>query len=103
MYIDLIIIIVLLLLVLFVFRRFSSFVYSMAIIDIFLRLLNYICTHLPFEAVKTYVENYFPKDIGAIIGKYTSGIFCDVLMWGYVIVYLIFLGYITAYFVNKKK
>ena len=102
MYIDAIIVICLIVVSVVVYRRFSSFVYSMAIIDIFLRLLNYICTHLPIDGIKV-VEKYFPSDIGAIIAKYTNGIVCDIIMWAYVIVYVIFLCYITAYFIKKKK
>ena len=42
MYIDAIIIVLLLALVLMFFRRFSSFVFSVAIIDNFLRILTFI-------------------------------------------------------------
>ena len=42
MYIDVIVLLVLLGVVIFLFRKFSSFVYAVAIIDIFLRILTFI-------------------------------------------------------------
>ena len=42
MYIDLIVLIILILIVVMFFKRFSSFVFLMAIIDIGLRILTFI-------------------------------------------------------------
>ena len=42
MYIDLIVLIILILIVVMFFKRFSSFVFFMAIIDILLRILSFI-------------------------------------------------------------
>ncbi len=99
MYIDLIIIIVLLLLVLFVFRRFSSFVYAMAIIDIFLRIVNFLSVKVPLKEL----GKIFPSDIPAILDKYMDGALLDIFMWIYVIIYICFLVYITTYFIHKRK
>ena len=103
MYIDVIILVLLLIVVVFVFRRFSSFVYSIAIIDIFLRIITYIGTHVPVPELHALIEKYFPASIPAIIDNYTNGILSDILMWIYVGFYACFLFYITTYFVNKKK
>lgn len=94
--IDAIIILVLLALVIFVFRKFSSFIYSVVIIDLFLRIVNYVLAHLK-------VNNVLPSDIPAIMTKYINGTLYDFLEWVYVGVYAIFLVYIVIYFINKKK
>ena len=56
MYIDLIILILLILLVVMFFKRFSSFVFAMAIIDIFLRILSFIKNNSPME---NYPSGYY--------------------------------------------
>ena len=99
MYIDLVVIVVILLLVIFVFRKFSSFVYAMAIIDIFLRIMAFLRDHVPLKEL----GNIFPSDVPAILGKYTEGIIFDILLWAYVFIYTCFLVYITNYFIHKRK
>lgn len=102
MYIDAIIIVILLIVVAIVFRRFSSFVYAMAIVDIFLRILTFVKYNTVPE-LKSLIGKYFPESIGAVIGRYTDGVLYTILMWIYVIIFAIFLGYITSYFIRKRK
>ena len=103
MYIDLTILIILLLLVLFFFRRFSSFVYAVAIIDIFLRILAFIKENVPIPELKALIGRYFPSSIPSVIGKYSNGIFYSILMWVFVFIYICFLCYVTKTFIHKKK
>lgn len=98
MYIDLIIVIVLLLLSIFVFKKFSSFVYALAIIDIFLRIVDFLREEIPLKEL-----NIFPSNIPSILDKYTDGMLLDVLLWVYVFIYACFLVYITLYFIKKRK
>ena len=99
MYIDLIVVVLLLLLVLILFKRFSSFVYAFAIIDITLRILCFLKVKVPLKEL----GNIFPENIPAIFEKYTSDILLDLLLWGYVFIYTCFLVYITSYFIKKKR
>ena len=103
MYIDLVVLIVLLILVIFVVRRFSSFVYSLAIIDIFLRIITYIGQHVPVPELKALISKYFPQSVPYILDRYTGGIVLSILMWIYVFFYICFLVYITKYFIKKRK
>lgn len=103
MYIDLIVIIVLLLIVIFCFRRFSSFVYSFAIIDIFLRIVNFIKNNIPVKELQNALSKYFPGSIEGVIRGYSSGIIETILMWAYTILYIIFLSYVIKTFIHKKK
>ena len=98
--IDLIIIVILLILVAFVFRKFSSFIYSIVIIDLFFRIVDYIVDKLPGM---TEIDNFLPDSIPTILAKYTNGTLYDILEWIYVGVYAVFLGYIIVYFLKKRK
>ena len=103
MYIDLIVLIVLLIVVIFVFKRFSSFVYSLAIIDIFLRIVTFIRDNVPIPELKALLVKYFPESVPFILDRYTNGIIFAILMWIYVFFYICFLVYITKYFIKKRK
>ena len=98
--IDLIIVLVLLILVIFIFRKFSSIIYSIVIIDLFFRIVDYIVSKLPGMSE---IDNILPDSIPSIMAKYTSGALYDVLEWIYVGVYAVFLGYIIVYFIHKRK
>lgn len=102
MYVDLAVVIILLIVVGIFFRRFSSFVYAFAIMDIFLRIMAFFRDNTVPE-VKALIGKYLPSSIAAIIGKYSSGLFYTLLMWAYVIIFIIFLSYITSYFIRKRK
>lgn len=103
MYIDLIVLIVLILVVIMFFKRFSSFVFFMAIIDMFLRILTFIKYHIGLPDVASLIGKYIPESILAIIDKYTSGLFQTILEWAFVIIMIIFLSYVTKIFIHKKK
>lgn len=97
------VIILILLAVLFYFRKFSNFVYALAITDIFLRILNFIKLNIGVSEISLFISKYFPADIPAIIYKYTNGVLSDILVWGYVIIFVAFEFYIVrAFFRNKK-
>ncbi len=103
MCIDLIIVVVLLLLVVFYFRRFSNFVYAFAIIDIFLRILNFIDNNVHVPELQKLIGKYFPDSIEALIYHYTNGIITTILLWVYVALFTIFLGYIFKIFIKRRK
>lgn len=105
MYIDLIVLIVLILVVIMFFKRFSSFVFFMAIIDIFLRILTFIKNNIGLRDVAALIGKYLPESVFAIMQKYTGSIplLCIILKWCFVIIMCIFLGYITKIFIHKKK
>lgn len=99
---DLVILVVLIGVVIFFFKQFSSFVYFMAIADIFLRLLHMIAVTLGIAEFTTFVAKYIPASIPAIINAYSSGIFNTLLTWGYIILFVIFEFYTVRIFIKKK-
>ena len=103
MYIDLIVLIALIIVVIMFFKRFSSFVFLMAIIDISLRILTFIKNNIGLEDVSALIGKYIPSNIFSIIDKYSSGSINILLKWAFVIIMCIFLSYIIKIFIKKKK
>lgn len=88
--------------VFFLKRTFSGFIYSIAVVDIFLRLLAFLKTNLFTGEVAKFFVKYFPNSIPSIIDKYTSSTLETVLIWVYVGIMIIFEFYVIRTFFNKK-
>lgn len=99
---DLVIVVILLLVVVLAFKTFSSFVYFTAIIDLFFRIMTLVRYNIGIKEISNFIGNYIPESIPAIFAKYSSGIFYTLLIWGYIILMIIFLVYITKTFMKKK-
>ena len=103
MYIDIIILIVLIILVVMFFKRFSSFVFLIAIIDMFLRIIDYIGNNIRLSDVSNIINKYFPDSVYAMIDRYSNGFVATILHWIYVVIMIIFLYYVIKIFIKKKK
>ena len=100
---DLAIFLILMALVIFFFKRFSSFVYFVAIVDILLRILAFIKDNSVPE-LKTLIDKYIPENIPDIIDNYIKpdNIVFTIFLWIYVIIIGIFLFYTIRIFFKKK-
>ena len=85
------------------FKRFSSFVFFMAIVDIFLRIMTFIKYNIELKDITYIIDKYLPESIFDIIHKYTNGIVSTILDWCFVVIMIIFLSYIIKIFLKKKK
>lgn len=104
MYIDLILLIILILVVVMFFKRFSSFVFLIAIMDLLFRLFTFLRVHITFlPDVAAIIKKYIPNSMSALIDKYTSGLFNTILQWALWIIMFCFLTYIIKIFIKKKK
>ena len=103
MYIDLILMIIILILVFLYFRRWSKFVYAVAMIDIFLRILAFFRDNVPVPELRTLLKKYFSSSIPDIFLRYTSGMLYTVLMWILVVIYIFFFFYILKIFLKKRR
>lgn len=105
MYIDLLVLIILLILVVMFFKRFSSFVFFMAIVDIFLRILAFVKNNIGLQDVAHVIGKYLPESVFEIINKYTGNIsWLNILLkWCFVGIMTVFLVYIIKIFWKKKK
>lgn len=93
-----IIILIIIILVLLFKRTFSSAIYSIVIVDIFLRLIDFIRGQIPQIA---YWFKSIPSSLSAVITTYTDSIFEIILLWLLFIVYVIFEFYIFRTFLKK--
>ena len=103
MYIDVIILVVLLILVVMFFKRFSSFVLALGIIETFLRIVSFIKDNIHAKDIAVILNKYLPDNVFAIIDSYTRGLLNTCLKWAFVILMCFFLFYITKIFLKKKK
>lgn len=105
MYIDLIVLIILVILVLMFFKRFSSFVFLMAIVDISLRILAFIKYNIGVKSIRNAISKYLPESVFSIINRYTEdgSFFNMALKWSFVVIMIFFLAYIVKIFIKKRK
>lgn len=97
----LIIILIIIILVLLFKRTFSSAIYAVCIVDIFLRLVDFVRSQIPALGGALRI---FPASLNALIIHYTSSILILelILLWLVFIVYVIFLFYVFRTFLRKK-
>ena len=97
-----IIILIILILVLLFKRTFSSAIYAISIVDIFLRLVDFLRSHLGLTGEIGNILNKIPSSLDAVIRHATSGVFMEILLWALFVVYVIFLYYVISYFIKKR-
>lgn len=103
MYIDVVIFFILVIVVIMYFKRFSSFVYFIAILDILLRIMTFIKNNIGLPDVAALIGKYVPESILAIAAKYTEGIVYTILAWAFIVIMMIFESYIIKFFIKKKR
>ena len=86
-----IIILIILILVLLFKRTFSSAIYAIVIVDIFLRLIDFLRDYIKIAGDIGNFFNSIPESLNDVIIRSTSGIFTDILLWIIFVVYVIFL------------
>ena len=97
---DIVIIFIVLLIVALVFKRVSNVIIFFGLIDIFLRIIDYIGKHTSSD-INNFINKIFPDSIPAIINKYSTGVLEDVLMWVYVGLMILFLYYVFRMLLHR--
>lgn len=90
---DIVILLIIVILIAIIFKNASNTIIFLGLIDIFLRILNYIGNNTTRE-INAIINKYFPSSIPGIISKYCSGTIETILIWGYVILMCMFLYYV---------
>ncbi len=101
MTIPTIIFILILILVVVFFKDFHAFVYSVVTIDIFLRIWTYLKLNIIKDTAFTFLS-VIPSDVPAIINSFDLGFFNDIFMFLYIIVYIVFEGFMISKFIHRK-
>ena len=97
-----VIILVILAVIVMIFKKFNSFVYYICLVDIFLRILDFLANNIPLDFISNFLNTYFPNSITHIIEMYSSGIFTTVLIWLLVIIYGVLDFFLVRTFWKKK-
>ena len=97
---DIVIIFIVLLIVALVFKRVSNVIIFFGLIDIFLRIIDYIGKHTSSD-INNFINKIFHDSIPAIIKKYSTGVLEDVLMWVYVGLMILFLYYVFRMLLHR--
>jgi len=69
---DLVILTVLIGIVVLIFKKFSSFIYFIAIVDIFLRIMTFIKLQIPSYEIYALLNKYIPTSIPGILDNYST-------------------------------
>ena len=97
---DIVIIFVILLIVALVFKRLDNVIIFFGIIDVFLRILDYIGKNT-IDDVNKIINKIFPDSIPAIISNYSEGILESILMWIYVLLMILFVYYVFRMLLHR--
>ena len=103
MSIDIIVLIISIVLVLIYSKRFQTYIFGFGMIDVVFRILNVINGFLPKGSIRNFINNYVPSSIPSVLEKYLDGVVCTAFLGIYVIIMIIFLYYIIAIFIKRKK
>ena len=85
------------------FRDFKSVVYFLGIIEIFFRFVHRIAELINLAGFQSFVNEYIPSSLEAVINNYSSGILNIILTWILILLFAYFEWYLINYWIQKKK
>ena len=97
---DIVVIFIILLIVALVFKRLDNVIIFFGLIDVFLRILDYIGKNT-IKEINDIINKIFPDSIPAIISNYSSGTLESILMWGYVLLMILFAFYVLRMLIHR--
>jgi hypothetical protein len=97
---DILIIFIVLLIVALVFKKTSNVIIFFGLIDVFLRILDYIGNNT-IQEVNNVINKIFPDSIPAIIRAYSSGTLESILMWVYILLMILFVYYVFRMLLHR--
>lgn len=97
---DILVIFIVLLIVALVFKKTSNVIIFFGLIDVFLRILDYIGKNT-IDEVNNIINKIFPDSIPAIIKAYSEGTLESILMWGYILLMILFVYYVFRMLLHR--
>ncbi len=97
---DIIIVLILLIVIALVFKRLDNTIIAFGLIDVFLRIVNFIGNHTT-SGIKTFTNKYFPNSIEAIIRGHSTGSLETILVWLYVILMAMFWYFVLRMLIRR--
>ena len=99
---DLIIILALILIVVVVCRDFKCFIYSLGVIEIFFRVMNFIADNIGITELSRIIHTYIPRSIISVLNAYSNGLLNIILVWIFVILIGVLDYYLVKYLIKRK-
>lgn len=90
-----------LILVIVFFKDFHAFVYFVVGADVFLRLVTYFKANIIKDTAFVFLKS-IPNDVPSIIRSLDLGMFDEILIFIYVVIYMIFEGLLIRNFIRRK-
>ncbi len=81
-------------------RKLSKAVYGIAALDMLLRIIYFVSTHIGVNAVASFFGS-FPNSLLAVAGAYTEGIVYLIIAWAFVLLMIYFLVMTLSIFFKK--
>lgn len=85
----------------FIVRKINSIVYFLPIIDIGLRIIDFLKDNIKSPELIEFLNKYLPASIPSIVDKYTSGFLNEIFIWLYVIIFIVFEIKLIATFIKR--
>lgn len=101
MYIDLIVLFILILLMALIFRRVSNTILFLGDIDVTMRIIHWIGDNTT-KSINSFINKYVPTSIPGIISRYSNGIVETILIWGYIILMIMFVYYVFRILLHRS-
>jgi len=99
---DLIIILALIVIVVIIRKDFKCFIYSLGVIEIFFRVMNFIANNIGIAELTKVIKTYIPSSIITVLNNYSNGLLNTILVW----IFVIFMGildfYLIKYLIKRK-
>ena len=97
---DIVVIFIILLIVALIFKRLDNVIIFFGLIDVFLRIFDYIGKNT-IKEINDVINKIFPDSIPAIISNYSSGTLESILVWCYVLLMLLFAFYVLRMLIHR--
>lgn len=97
---DIVVIFIILIIVALIFKRFDNTIIFFGLIDIFLRILNFIGNNT-FKILNDFINKYFPASIPSIIRNYVDGSIEIVFIWIYIAIMILFVYYVFRMLLHR--
>lgn len=101
MNVSLIVFVLALVLVVVFFKDFNAFVYFVVTADIFLRIVTYLKMNIIKDSAFGFLS-VIPANVPAIIKSFDLGMFNEILMFIYIVLYIIFEAFMIRHFIRRK-
>ena len=96
---TIVIAIIVLVVAIFSSKKSNTFI-AFGLIDVFLRIVDYIGEHT-IDEVNSIINKIFPSSIPAIIKNFSTGILEDILMWLYVLIMALFFYHVLRILLKR--